>query len=32
MTMTEPSTRKASSPRLDSKVPEGDISTLWENH
>ena len=23
---------KATSPRLDSKVPEGDIATKWENH
>jgi len=31
MTATmEPS--KATSPRLDSKVPEGDISSKWENH
>ena len=32
MTATlEPST-KVTSPRLDSKVPEGDITTMWENH
>ena len=23
---------KATSPALDSKVPEGDITTMWENH
>ena len=23
---------KTTSPKLDSKVPEGDITTMWENH
>ncbi len=32
MTATMDPATKQSSPRLDSKVPEGDISTLWENH
>ena len=32
MTATMDPAGKVSSPRLDSKVPEGDISSLWENH
>ena len=32
MTATMDPASKVSSPRLDSKVPEGDISDLWENH
>ena len=32
MTATINPQAKESSPALDSKVPEGDISTLWENH
>ena len=32
MTATMDPSAKATSPRLDSKVPEGDIATKWENH
>ena len=32
MTATMEPSAKASSPALDSKVPEGDITDLWENH
>ncbi len=32
MTATMEPSSKVTSPRLDSKVPEGDISTKWENH
>ena len=32
MTATMDPATKQSSPRLDSKVPQGDISSLWENH
>ncbi len=32
MTATMDPAAKQSSPRLDSKVPEGDITDLWENH
>ena len=32
MTATMPTAAKVSSPRLDSKVPDGDIADLWENH
>ena len=32
MTATIDSPQKVSSPALDSKVPDGDITNLWENH
>ena len=32
MTATMEPTSRVSSPRLDSKVPEGDIASKWENH
>ena len=32
MTATMDSSQKVTSPALDSKVPEGDITDLWENH
>ena len=32
MTATMDPASKTTSPRLDSKVPEGDIATKWENH
>ena len=32
MTATIEPSSKVTSPKLDSKVPEGDITTMWENH